>query len=186
MRFDRLPPTKLRRAYDIPGHAHELTFSCLRGLPLLEDDRCKRWLVLALDKARRRHGIEVWAYVVMPEHVHVLVYPHSARVCEILIAIKQSVARKAILRAAQPQLDLMRIGRGNKVAFWQPGGGYDRNVYGSKAVWAMIDYIHANPVRRGLVQTPEDWSWSSAGWYAGRQDVRLAMDAPPERVDVKW
>ena len=42
-------------------------------------------------------------------------------------------------------------------------------------------YIHNNPVRRGLVHRPEDWPWCSAGWYAGLEDVKLAMDdCPPE------
>jgi REP-associated tyrosine transposase len=187
MRSETHPPfRKLRRTYDIAGHAHELTFSCLRGLPLLDDDRCRSWFVLALDNARRRLGIEVWAYVIMPEHVHVLVYLHGVRVREILTAIKQSVARKAISRASSNQLELLRVRRGRRLAFWQPGGGYDRNVYGDTATWAMIDYIHNNPVRRGLVETPLHWKWSSARWYAGDHDVPLAMDLPPQRIAVRW
>jgi putative transposase len=60
--------------------------------------------------------------------------------------------------------------------FWQPGGGYDRNITSTEALRAMIDYIHANPVRRGLVARPEDWEWSSARWYAGLRPVKLEMD----------
>jgi REP-associated tyrosine transposase len=41
---------------------------------------------------------------------------------------------------------------------------------------AMIDYIHANPVRRGLVARAEDWEWSSARWYEGLRPVKLEMD----------
>jgi REP-associated tyrosine transposase len=59
--------------------------------------------------------------------------------------------------------------------FWQPGGGYDRNITSIEALRAMIDYIHANPVRRGLVARPEDWEWSSARWYAGLRPVKLEM-----------
>jgi hypothetical protein len=44
------------------------------------------------------------------------------------------------------------------------------------ALRAMIDYLHANPVRRGLVSKAEDWEWSSARWYAGMRPVKIEMD----------
>lgn len=60
--------------------------------------------------------------------------------------------------------------------FWQPGGGYDRNVVEVATVHQMIEYLHANPIRRGLVEHAEDWEWSSARWYAGIRPVRIDMD----------
>ena len=57
-----------------------------------------------------------------------------------------------------------------------PGGGYDRNVTSSAVLRAMIDYSHANPVRRGLVSRPEEWEWSSARWYVGLRPVKIEMD----------
>ena len=63
--------------------------------------------------------------------------------------------------------------------FWQPGGGYDRNIREVETLWNMIDYVHLNPVRKGLAAGPGDWYWSSARWYAGAPDVPLQMDAPP-------
>jgi putative transposase len=60
--------------------------------------------------------------------------------------------------------------------FWQPGGGFDRNVTELATVHRMIDYMHANPVRRGLVERPEQWEWSSARWYAGIRPVAIEMD----------
>src|SRR5712692_7397102 len=70
----------------------------------------------------------------------------------------------------------VREGRRLRHRFWQPGGGYDRNITSSAALRAMIDYIPANPVRRGLVARAEDWEWSSARWYAGLRPVKLEMD----------
>jgi len=60
--------------------------------------------------------------------------------------------------------------------FWQPGGGYDRNITSTDALRAVIDSLHANPVRRGLVARAADWEWSSARWYAGQRPVELEMD----------
>jgi putative transposase len=61
--------------------------------------------------------------------------------------------------------------------FWQPGGGYDRNITSAEALRAMIEYIHLNPVRRGRVKQSEDWEYSSARWYAGRRPVPIEIDS---------
>ena len=60
--------------------------------------------------------------------------------------------------------------------FWQPGGGYVRNITSAEALRAVLDTIHANPLRRGLAAKAEDWEWSSARWYAGLRPVKLEMD----------
>jgi putative transposase len=119
----------------------------------------------------------------MPEHVHLLVYPGEAadKMSLFLQAVKEPVARKAIayLKANSPAwLSRLRGRQGKRIRhrFWQPGGGYDRNITTAAALRAVIDYIHANPVRRGLVARPEDWQWSSARWFAGLSPVEMEMD----------
>ena len=88
---------KLRRSNSEIGHAHELTFSCFHGLPLLNKDRTRQWFIESLDLARRQHHLELCAYVIMPEHAHVLILPiHEYDISAILKSIKQSVSRKAI------------------------------------------------------------------------------------------
>ena len=177
---------KLRRNWNEVGHAHELTFCCRHRLPLLSKDRSRRWLIEALAAAREVHDVELWAYVIMPEHVHVLLWPRHPNYDVALIrkTIKQSVARRAIgyLRANAPQWleRLLVVERGRRFhRFWEAGGGYDRNVEREEAAWIVVEYIHANPVRRGLVATPTEWPWSSARWYAGEPEVLLAMDGCP-------
>jgi putative transposase len=63
--------------------------------------------------------------------------------------------------------------------FWQRGGGYDRNVTEPATLMQMIEYIHNNPVRRGLVSKVTDWIWSSARFYAGETRVPIRMDPLP-------
>jgi putative transposase len=67
--------------------------------------------------------------------------------------------------------------------FWQRGGGYDRNVNEPATIRAMIEYIHDNPVRRGLVKRAIDWPWSSARFFAG-MDALLAMDPLAEFIGM--
>jgi putative transposase len=174
---------KRRRRYNEPGQPRELTFSCYRRLPFLSRAMTQEWFAEALQQARQKFGFQIWAYVLMPEHVHLLVYPgeNARRMSDFLRALKEPVARKAIahLKATAPQwLDRLRVREGTRIRhrFWQPGGGYDRNIISASALRAAIDYLHANPVRRGLVARAEDWKWSSASWYAGDQSAWVEMD----------
>jgi REP element-mobilizing transposase RayT len=64
-----------RRNCNEPEHAHELTFTCYHGYQFLKTYRACQWLADAIDKARRRWEFQLWAYVFMPEHVHLIVYP---------------------------------------------------------------------------------------------------------------
>ena len=165
------------------GYAYELTFSCYHRYQFLSKDRTREWFVEALTGARQKLSFDLWAYVIMPEHVHVLVYPRSdeATISRIRSAIKEPVARKAIQFMEQnaPQwLPKITVREGARLRrrFWQPGGGYDRTGVEIETVHAMIDYFHANPVRRGLVESATDWEWSSARWYANLLPVRIEMD----------
>lgn len=178
---------KTRKVFNTPGHAHELTFSCYHRLPLLNRDRTRAWFIAALDTMRRQHDVALIAYVIMPEHAHVLLKPRQPdyRIEGMEKSLKQSVSRRALawLRenhpAFLPRLAGERAGERTRYHFWQPGGGYDRNIDNPDTLRNMADYIHHNPVRRGLVARHVDWPWSSARFYAGLDDIQLAMDRIP-------
>jgi putative transposase len=148
---------KRRHRFDEVGEPRAFTFSCYRRLALLERERSREWFREALEGARQRFGFQLLAYVLMPDHVHLLVWPGLAGAQEprFLQALKEPVGRKAIafLRATAPAwLACLRVREGRRVRhrFWQPGGGYDRNITSTAALRAVINYIHTNPVRRGL------------------------------------
>jgi putative transposase len=163
-----------RRNYNEPGHAHELTFSCYQGFKFLQAERTCEWLAEAIEEARVESNFDLWAYVFMPEHVHLIVRPREAEydIAAIRNAIKAPVGSRAIkyLLAEAPEwIPRITRKRGNKTErlFWQSGGGFDRNVIEPRTLMKMIDYIHMTPVRRELVERPEEWKWSSAAWYLG-------------------
>jgi len=120
----------------------------------------------------------------MPEHVHLLVFPgpEASKIDELLKAIKRpySYRIKRLLQAANSRL-LARLTIRQRPGvttfrYWQEGPGYDRNLDHPETVLASIDYIHNNPVRRGLVNRSIDWQWSSARWYADLPyDPRLRL-----------
>lgn len=158
-----------------------LTFSCHRRLQLLGTRQWRDAFVESLRAARDRHGFGLIAWVVMPEHVHLILLPGGVpdrvAVPEIMRGIKQPVAQRAIRRwriLDAAVLDRIRVGE--RYRYWQAGGGYDRNLRDADALSAAVEYVHWNPVKRGLVEEPTDWAWSSARWYAGEREGQVPID----------
>jgi len=126
---------------------HFITFSCFHRLPFLEIPNCKETIEVALEQTRARHHARVYAYVLMPEHIHLLVNePPMILLDQFLKALKQITSRKM---------------RGGRSQFWQHRY-FDANIHGEKARSEVIRYIHRNPVKRGLVASPEHYRWSSS------------------------
>jgi putative transposase len=175
--------SKRRRRFEQDFAPHELTFSCYKLYPFLARPRVRKWFVDALEQARQKHQVDLWAWVLMPEHVHLIV---SARepgpvIGKFQATLKERVARQAIqwLEEKAPNwVPKFTVREGDRVRrrFWQPGGGYDRNIESVETLYKMLDYIHLNPVRRGLVQRTTDWEWSSARYYAEMDQVLVEMD----------
>ena len=167
------PHRKQVRHFDEPGHVHELTFSCYRRQPLLVDDQIRLLFCEALGRAIQKHEFRLLAFVVMPEHVHLLVHPQTvhSRISELLFAIKRPSShriKRHLQQTAPETLTSLTIHQRPGVEtfrFWQEGPGYDRNLTSTQAISAAIDYIHLNPVRRGLCERAIDWKWSSARYH---------------------
>jgi putative transposase len=173
---------KTIRHFDEPGHAHELTFSCVHRLDLLLREQTREWLAQSIDQARKLHEFYLWAYVFMPNHVHLLIYPFNEGYStqKILQSIKQPVGRRFMnrTRGIGGTLDwtvaerrAAALGR-----FWHEGPGYDRNVTEVRTATTMGEYIHRNPLRRGLVEHETDWYWSSARSWAGIEEGPIQVD----------
>jgi len=162
------------RHFDTDGTARFLTCSTYRRLPLFTDIADPAVAEIVLNSIRRAAGDHEWdvlAWVIMPEHVHLVLHPGSPknrpRLSAFLKAFKQtsSFRIKQGLRRTSPEvLDALTIQeRPGKTVFrfWQEGSGFDRNLLSPEAVRNAINYTHANPVRRGLCQNPDQWAWSS-------------------------
>ena len=160
---------KKRKTYNIEGHAHSLTFSCYHQYEYLNDPQCCTLFIEELSSAREKFHFHIWAYVLMPTHVHLLIYPYQSNynISVILQTIKGKMStryRKLLLQENPELFEKMCIEIRNRkfFRFWQVGGGYDRNLWNPKAIHSSINYIEANPVRAKLVENPEDLKWSPA------------------------
>jgi putative transposase len=157
-------PSRLHR-FQQNRDLHFVTFSCYRRQPKLGQPSARRVFEQSLERARRRYQFRVIGYVVMPEHVHLLLSePEDATLATALQALKQSVSRTLALRSAQP--------------FWE-ARYYDFNVWTAKKHTEKLTYLHRNPVARGLVGEPEDWEWSSYRHYV------TGLEGPVE-IESEW
>ena len=168
-------PKGLKRYYG-RGELHFVTFSCYRRLPLLGTVRARNLFVKELSKVRQEYGFLLVGYVVMPNHVHLLISePKKATPSTILQMLKQRVSRKMRKKRDPLPSSQLRIPFPRLVSdlpqFWQPRF-YDFNVYSHEKKNEKLDYMHANPVQRRLVKHPKDWPWSSFSFYA-KGDVGL-------------
>jgi putative transposase len=171
--YTSLVANKPRRYYGT-GYLHFITTSCYRRLPLLEQPQHRDLLLEVLERVRRRYQFVVVGYVIMPEHMHLLLgEPERGDPSKVMQAIKQGFARR-LLRQRRADTDLPtnnpRQGSlwdkaSDRGHLWQARFD-DFVVFTEKKRVEKLRYMHRNPVKRGLVLEPQQWDWSSYRHYA--------------------
>jgi putative transposase len=137
------------KRYQFAGDLHFVTFSCYRRHAYLASSSARSRFEEVLERMRVRYEFFVIGYVLIPEHVHLLVSESThGPLSRALHAIKLSMFKLSLQRP-----------------FWQ-ARYYDFNVFSTRKHVEKLRYIHRNPVRRGLVEQPQNWQWSSFCHYA--------------------
>jgi putative transposase len=153
------------KRYQETGNFHFITFSCYHRQPFLQTDTVKDTIQIILEQTRKQQGLCIAAYVIMPEHIHLLTNePATGTIASFLQIFKQLTSRE-LKSASQKQ-------------FWQRRY-YDFNVHSSEKRTEKIQYIHRNPVTRGLVSKPEEYLWSSFTHYA-------TGERGPIEIESEW
>ncbi len=172
-------PKNLKRYYG-RGDLHFLTFSCYRRFALLGSARARNIFVRALEAVRRKYGFAVVGFVVMPNHVHLLIgEPKIGTPSTVVHSLKLRVSKK-MRRGKGHQSSGQRTlpfreGETELPQFWQKRF-YDFNVYSAAKRREKLEYMHRNPVTRGLVRDAKDWVWSSYSSYSGRGTPMVEID----------
>jgi REP element-mobilizing transposase RayT len=162
---------------------HFCTITILDWVPVFIDARFIDPLIESLSFCRAKKGLQLFGFVVMPNHMHCIAAADdlhammrdfkrftSRSIHERLVADGRNTVLAWLERAAQRA----RRERG-EFSFWQDG--FHPQAIRSRRVFEQkLRYLHENPVRKGLIAGPEDWRYSSAGWYAGRSGVCMEMD----------
>lgn len=162
-------------------HSHFVTFSCRHRQAHFVSPELFELFVQCLEEMRLRFDMCVYGYVVMPEHVHLLLSePAQVRLAEALHFLKLSFAKRArrlrfpLAQATETQVSAQRAGanlghtRPSSTLFWEKRY-HDRNVRDHDEFVVKLRYLHRNPAKRGLVRTAEEWPWSSYRHYALRE-----------------
>jgi putative transposase len=150
-------------------------------LPFLSTARSRDRFLSILEQTRLRYRFVVVGYVVMPEHIHLLLTePEVGTPSTVMQVLKQRTARALLPErkrnhSRQPNLF---TGEPRRRAFWQ-ARFYDFNVWTTKKRVEKLRYMHRNPVKRELVAAPEQWRWRSYRFY-------LREEAGPVRVNEGW
>ena len=169
---------KLIRHYG-RGHLHFITFTCYRRLPLLRSVRGRNAFVQILGEVRDRYGFYLVGYVVMPEHIHLLIgEPAKGTPSTVIQVLKQRVSRRLRRRKrnAAGQFRLAFAGVDDSLRrFWQRRF-YDFNVWSLKKRVEKLHYMHMNPLKRKLVDHPRDWPWSSFTFYSDLKSGLIRVD----------
>ena len=144
-------PRDLKRFYG-DGHLHFITCSCHQRRPFLRTPEARDIFLKVFEEVRCRYCFSVNGYVVMPEHFHILITePEFGTPSTVMQVLKQRTGR------------MLRPVGAERV--WQ-SRFYDFNVWNSEKRIEKLKYIHRIPIARGLVQKPEEWTWSSFCDYA--------------------
>ena len=164
-----------RRTFDDKLYVHFLTFSVYRRRKLLDLDHPKRILLGVLNGQLEGLPAKCVGFVVMPNHVHALVwFPKTGQLTKFIHEWKRlsSYYIREWYRTNAPNY-VRGFGEGDK--FWQPKY-YAFEIYSRPKIEEKLNYIHLNPVRAGLVSSAVDWRWSSARWYEQRRSVGVKLD----------
>ena len=169
-------PKGLKRYYGA-GDLHYITCSCYRRRPLLASARRRDLFLRILEEVRRQYDFVVVGYVVMPEHFHLLISePQRGDPSKIMQVLKQRLSRRLRRRRKTPAAQSSLFPEPAPAPhFWQRRF-YDFNVWSKRKRVEKLRYLHHNPVRRGLVTSPELWRWSSFRFYALREAGPVAVN----------
>mgnify|MGYP002625448905 CR=1 FL=1 len=169
-----MPHRKTRKRFEHPNELRFLPFSCYRRLQLFNRPAIRDRFVEHLGAVQQATRFELFAWVVMPEHVHLLIVPNlpDEPVSRVLEQLQGPFAKQVLARWRELDAPILQrlVDATGRHHFWQAGGGYDRNIFTSRESQEKFHYIHNNPVSRGLVDRAVDWRWSSARWYADGTD----------------
>jgi len=157
------------------GQSHFITFCCYHRQQLFTTNASRQVFKSALERVRRSFRLRLYGYVVMPEHVHLLLSePEKDTLADALKSLKQGVSRRLLPKMGGPFKP--SVGLSGEQHFWQKRY-YDFNIRNYPQFVEKLRYIHRNPVKAGLCERPEDWEWSSFRHDATGAEGRVEVES---------
>jgi putative transposase len=153
---------------------HHVTQRGNRGIAVFRDERDRQVYLSMLGRYASRRGLDIWAYCLMDNHIHLIAVPHTRE--SLALALRD--AHTAYAAWANRQ-------QGATGHLWQ--GRFFSCVMDETHLWAAVRYIERNPVRASLIERAQDYQWSSAAAHCGlRQDPLISPELPAYGVVRDW
>ena len=157
-----------------PGFPHHVTQRGNRKLDIFANDDDRRFYLATVNKYAQKHGVAIWAYCLMSNHVHFIAVPAS----------EQALGRT--MHDAHGVYS-MRFNEINNLSGHLFQGRFYSTILDEEHLWAAVRYVERNPVRAGIVSRAESYKWSSARAHcSGPVDPLLAAGFPPRSVVDDW
>jgi REP-associated tyrosine transposase len=161
---------------NLPGALHFVTGNFLNRIPVFSQETCCQSFIDAFATLLNEWPCKLIAYVLMPDHLHLIVNPQDGRIREFTGKLK-SVYARAITKTARG-IEFKIDAEGSSYQVWQEGFKAIP-LWSAWMIWQKINYIHANPVKARLVFSARDYRWSSfQAFYSGNEK--------PLKVDPEW
>ena len=175
--------------------AHFITATVVDWVDVFTRQNYRDSVVESLNYCIKDKGMTVYAYVIMSNHIHMVIQSNEGKLSDLIRDFKKFTAkmildkikhepesrREWMLERFQKAIESHT--RNKNYQFWQYGN-HAEEVYSEKFLWSKIDYIHMNPVRSGLVKKVEDYIYSSASNYINNYGLVNVELAEIPKVDV--
>lgn len=162
------------RRITVPGLPHHVIQRGLNGRQtfLSENDYAVYLEIMAA--CCHQHGVEIWAYCLMPDHAHLIATPGEKGALSSCLRVAHGRYTRYINRRT-----------GGRGPFWQ--GRYASHLVDEPYLIACARYIEINPVKREYSEQPEEWRWSSARAHiSGNDDALVRVKPLLDRVERGW
>lgn len=175
---------RLFKSHD-PNLFHYVTTVTYHRVPVFRGEEACTIFIAALAETRQQCPFKLVGYVIMPDHIHLIVNPRDSDISNLMRRIKGLSARRILdwLRSEGHSSSLAKLAldtpqkREHTHAVWQKDFS-SIDLWSARFVQQKLQYVHANPVRAGLCAHPKDWKWSSYRAYYPHEsgDVPIEID----------
>lgn len=158
-----------------------VTLSCFHQMSLFKTQFAILTFIKHLRNIKAKYNFKLYGYVIMPDHVHLIILPpEKTKLAIIINELKSLTAREVLHYWKIKNLNVLKhlVIKKDGVkrhAFWQRRY-YDHNCRTRDIVLTKLEYCHNNPIKAGLVETPEQWRWSSYRACNGLEGVAIEID----------
>lgn len=162
---------------------HYVTTVTFKRVPVFRNDYACQLFIESLARTRQHCDFKLIGYVVMPDHVHLILNPRAKAISEVMRRLKSSSARLILdwLRQYKYSASLGKLqlevpqSNSHTHALWQKGFS-SIDLWSPRFILQKLSYIHLNPIRARLCNHPADWRWSSYGAYLKHESDNVPIE----------